>query len=76
MSFGQRIEYILKLELNVKYLLCLYFLTGAKFYNLGTFKGVHFNSKEMIFSDFHVGQNNQNKHPTLNSCRISNEKYE
>ena len=42
MSFVQKNTYVemLKLVLNVKYLLLLYFLTAAEFYHLGHIQGI------------------------------------
>ena len=57
---------MLKLELNVKYLLLLSFLTAAEFYNLGHIQDIKWFS---LLSDliFMLAEKNQNKHSTLNS---------
>ena len=48
---------MLKLVLNVKYLLLLSFLTVVKFYNLGHIQGIGCtNSREIIFSDLYYFQ--------------------
>ena len=65
-------RWMLKLVLNVKYLL-LSFITAAEFYNLGRIQGIITQKRSFLViyttfrSDFHVGWKNQNKNSTLNS---------
>ena len=74
-------------EIGVKYLLLLSFLTAAKFYNLGHIQGTYYymgaltQKRSFVVicttfrSDFHSGWKNQNKHSTLNSSFDSMSKW-